>query len=270
MPLKRIAQQLEPMPSEEQGIAVKQPCPVPAEAEPMEPGRPYQAFVESRLRQYLRDNNIRSLVKPAQQEIRAAALPILCQALRRRPGRKLDPYLNMAHHAVADVVERAREQRWTRRPLSAPYASPNYIDALIQLADDTDWLAREVPLPEHPPPKHPPIYYTMDLKRNKLVPRENSLIRGDYVYAPRSGARVTDDDQIYPWISSKHYPEPSREEFSDLGLNAGYTLEYEGGKIKIIINWFELVRDIPERRSTPLGDLYFSPHPPSIPDRSRD
>ena len=50
MPLIRIAQQPEPMPSEEQEeqrIVVKQPGPVPAEAEPMEPGRLYQAFVES-------------------------------------------------------------------------------------------------------------------------------------------------------------------------------------------------------------------------------
>ena len=274
MPIKRTAQQRESQPPREQEAEVaraERPEPEPVEAGPVQPGRLYQAFVESETRKFWQEMvNVGSLTKPAKQEIRAAAMPILCQAPRRRLGRKLHPYLDMAHQAVADVVERAREQRWTKRPLSEPYASPDYVDALIQLADDADWLAREVPLPEHPSPKQPPIYYTMDLKGNKPVPRENSLIRGDYVYAPWSGARVTDDDQIYPWISSKHYPEPSREEFSDLGLNAGYTLEYEGGKIKIIINWFELVRDIPVRRSTPLGDLHFSPHPPSIPDSSRD
>ena len=56
-----------------------------AEAEAMEPERPYQTFVESRLRQYLRDNNVHSLVKPSQQEIRSAAMPILCRVLRNRP-----------------------------------------------------------------------------------------------------------------------------------------------------------------------------------------
>ena len=262
MPLKRIAQQLEPMPSEEQGIAVKQPCPGPAEAEPMEPGRPYQAFVESRLRQYLRDNNIRNLVKPAQQEIRAAALPILCQALRRRPGRKLDPYLNMAHHAVADVVERAREQRWTRRPLSEPYASPNYIDALIQLADDADWLAREVPLPEHPPPKHPPIYYTIDPATNLPVPRADSLIRGDYVYK-NDNTRVTEYSHIYPWIPSVNSPEPRMNNFDILRRNTCYVLERGLGRLQIYIHWIERMGNILVYNSVPLESLYFTPQPPA-------
>ena len=46
---------------------------------------------------------------------------------------------------------------------------------LIQLADDANWLAREIPLPDHPPPKHPPIYYKIDPETNRPVPRAGQL-----------------------------------------------------------------------------------------------
>ena len=111
----------------------------------------------------------------------------------------------MAHHAVANVVEHAREQRWATRPLSEPYASPTYIDALIQLADDANWLAREIPLPDHPPPKHPPIYYTIDPETGVPVPRADSLIRGDYVYN-KQGTRLTNVRHIRPWLSNYFNP----------------------------------------------------------------
>ena len=147
MPLKKIALDRDPQPLPEQEEIEERAELLafePAEAKAIQSGRPHQAFVESRLRQYLQDNNIRSLVKPTQEEIRAAAMPTLCQARRRRTGR--DP-LAIAHHAVADVVEHIREERWTRRPLTGAHASVTYLDALIQLADDTDWLARKFPLP---------------------------------------------------------------------------------------------------------------------------
>ena len=187
-------------------VQEEQPLLERAADEPMEPGRPYQDFVDSEIRKFWQEMvNIGSLTKPTQQEIRAAAMPILCQALRRRPGRKLNPHLDMAHHAVADVVENAREQRWATRPLSEPYACPTYIDALIQLADDANWLAREIPLPDHPPPKHPPIYYTTDPETGVPVPRADSLIRGDYVYDKR-GARLTNVRHIRPWLSNHFNP----------------------------------------------------------------
>ena len=116
MPSKRTAQQREPQPHREPDEAApsaERPRLEPAEDDTVETERPYRVFVESRLSQYLRDNNVRSLIKPTREEIRAAAMPILCRALRNRPCRKLNPYLNMAHHAVADVVEHAREERWT-------------------------------------------------------------------------------------------------------------------------------------------------------------
>lgn len=169
-----------------------------ADARDMEPGRPYQSFVESEARKYWQEISIlNGLTKPAEQEIRAAAMPVLVRALRMRPGRKLNPYLNMAHHAVADVVKHVWEQRWTGRPLSDPYASVDYTDALVQLADDADWLAREIQFPDHPS-----IYYTRDTRTGKLIPRKDSYIRGKYL-SEVFGSRLSNDDRIYPNTSPK-------------------------------------------------------------------
>ena len=201
MPLKRGVQVREPelhREQEEPEAGAEQPIlEEPATARDVEQGRPHQAFIENRLRQYLQDENIRSLVKPTQDEIRAAAMQILGQALRKRPGQKLNPYLNMAHRAVVDVVEHAREQRWTRQPLSAPYAGANYVEALIQLADDADWLAREIHIPEHPS-----IYYTRNARTGKPVPKETDYIRGKYL-SEVFGPRLLKNSRIYPYTSSK-------------------------------------------------------------------
>ena len=92
MPIKKtvLAREPQPVPEQEE-IEERAELPAfePAEAEATQPERPHQAFVESQLRQYLHDNNIRSLVKPTQEEIRAAAMPILCQA--RRPQNRTGP-----------------------------------------------------------------------------------------------------------------------------------------------------------------------------------
>ena len=207
-----------------------------------------------------------SLTKPAQQAIRTAALPILCRALRNRQGRKVQPYLNMAHHAVADVVEHARQERWTRRPLSGPYASSTYVDALVQLADDANWLAREIPLPDHPPPKHPPIYYTTDPETNGVpVPRADSLIRGDYVYTPL-GTRLTDVRHFRPWLSV--YFNPSMYVWTG---RAYYSLVLTPeNNMEVTFHWAMRLPyiDRPIPANTPLRILHFSLHPPSIPGRS--
>ena len=263
MPLKLTARKQKAQPPEVQKDIeqrAKQPKLEPDEAEPMEPGRPYQAFVESRLRQYLRDNNIRSLVKPTQEEIRAAAMPILCKALRNRPGRKLYPYLNMAHHAVADVVEHARETRWTRRPLSDPFARPTYVDALIQLARDADWLARELPLPDYSGPRHPPVYYRIDIASRMPVPTEDSLIRGDYVYT-RYGQRITKAAFIHPWREAGRFP--SERDFVALGRHMCYRLGFTGRNIEIFIHGISKLEDRPTPWIIPLNLLHFSPifHP---------
>ena len=237
--------------------------------EPMEPGPPYQDFVDSEARKYWQEMaNTRKLTKltePTQGELRAAAMPILSQALRRRTGstKYTDPF--MAHRAVADVVQHAREQRWTNRPLSDPYASPTYIDALIQLADDALWLAYEFPLPAHPPPKHPPIYYTIDPENGIPVPRPDSLILGSYVYLPLY-ERLTNVRHYRPWLSSHFDPSlfvwPGRAYFS-------LSLDRE----KNLALTFHTAKQIPFRRvvepaNFQLRNLYFSPRPQSIRDHN--
>ena len=165
----------------------------PADALGMEQERPYQSFVESEAKQYWREMGVvGSLTKPTREEIRAAAMSVLGQAQRKRPGEKLNPYLNMAHRAVADVLKHAREQRWTRRPLSRPNASADYVEALVQLAYDADWLAGEIQFPDHPS-----MYYTRDTRTGKPVPRKDSYIRGKYI-SEVFGSRLSDDNRIYP------------------------------------------------------------------------
>ena len=270
MPLTRKTAQdpeaLSPREQEEEEPRANRPKLEPVEAEAMDPGRPHQDFVESKLRQYLRDNNVRSLVKPTREEIRAAAMPILCRALRNRPGRKLNPYLNMAHQAVADVVEHAREERWTWRPLSDPYASPTHLNALVLLADDAGWLARETPLPDHPPPKHPPIYYTTDPETNRYVPRADSLIRGDYVYTPK-GMRVTEDEYIHPWIDP-FYRVPVKSDLIHRGWDACYTLYFGGENYpEIMVHWIKQEYGFPIHEYMTLKSMRFSPYPPPLPNR---
>ena len=166
----------------------------------MEPGRPYREYVESEARRYWQEiGREHNLTKPNQEEVRAAAMPILCQVLRNRPGHR-------RHSAVAAVVQHAMEEGWIKTPYSNPYSSGSYIDALIQLADDAAWLALEIPLPNHPPPYHPAIYYTISSVSGRLapVPREDALISGDYVFDNKwtGPGRLIRFIEIYPWRGS--------------------------------------------------------------------
>ncbi len=164
-------------------VAAMQRWPEADATRAMEPERPYQAFVESEARKYWQETSqAGALVKPAQEQIRAAALPVLCVALRNRAG-------NRRHQAVADIVQQARDKGWIKRPYSRAHASPSYFDALIQLADDANLVAREIPLPDHPPPHHPPIYYTIESYNGRPVPvpRKDAIIRGHYLYKQMSG-----------------------------------------------------------------------------------
>ena len=173
--------------------AAMQPWPEADATRAMEPERPYQAFVESEARKYWQETSqAGALAKPTQAQIRAAALPILCLALRNRPG-------NRRYVAVADVVQHAKEQGWMSRFNADANESPSYIEALIQLADDTNRLAREIPLPDHPPPHHPPIYYEIGTYNGRPVPvpRKGAIIRGNYLRS-REGYRVTDEESIHP------------------------------------------------------------------------
>lgn len=222
MPKKRVARQLEPqLPQAQEKPEAGAEQPVleqPAATVDVEQGRPHNAFVESRLRQYLQDENIHSLVKPAQDELRAAALEILGRKLRKKPGRKLTPYQVMALRAVADVVEHAREQRWTRRPLSAPHAGADYIEALVQLAADAGWLVLELPIPEHPS-----IYYTRGADTNMPAPGRDCYIRGRYL-SQVFGPRLPENSRIY------YKRSPKRE-------HPFYTLSDERGTLSVRIHY---------------------------------
>lgn len=269
MLLNQITAERKSRPSRQQeksGPNSNKPGPHPVELETVYPGRPHQAFVESEADKYWRDiAKSGCLTKPTQAEIRGAAMPILCRALRNRPGGKLELYLNMAHHAVADVVEHAREQRWTRRPLSNPYASADYVEALVQLADDTNWLARAVPLPDHLPPKHPPIYYTIDPETDRPVPRAGSLIRADFVYTPE-GRRVTHDKFIYP-RNRPFFLLPRRYSLWSISWGAYYTLQFgRGDHPEIIIHWMKTEPGYLIQTRDELTSLISSPNQTPAPD----
>ena len=270
MPLTRKTVRVpEPHPSreqeqEEEEQRAKRTRLEPVEAQPMGP-RPYRDFVEREARDYWQSlGGVRSLTKPTQEEIRMAAMPILCAALRGRTG--WSP-LTMAHHAVGGMIQHALETGRIKSPFSEAGESPNYVEALIKLADDANWLAREIPLPDHPPPHHPPIYYTVDPETNRPVPRADGLIRGDYVFQ-KCGSRLTSISHIRPWLSMRFKP-------SDflMSTTSYYSLVLTPeNNVEVMLHWpiylpssnRVLVLDFPIRH------IHFSPQPPSIPGRSRE
>ena len=159
---------------EEEEPGAKRPRLEPVEAQHVGPP-PYRDFVEREVREYWQSlGGVGSLTKPTQEEVRTAAMPILCAALRRREGRNEYPDPVTAHHAVGGMIQHALETGRIKSPFSEASESPNYIEALIQLADDANWIAREIPLPDHPPPHHHPIYYTMDSESSRPMPRDDS------------------------------------------------------------------------------------------------
>ena len=146
---------------------------------------------------------ISGLVKPTQEQIRAAALPILCLALRNRTGHR-------RRLAVDAIIMHARERNWTSHFYSRAHESRSYTEALLQLADDTNWAAREIPLPYHLPPRHPRIYYTIVFVHGRPVPvpRPDAIVRARYLYrynlvatsprVTRTYERLTEDEFIHP------------------------------------------------------------------------
>ena len=270
MPLKKIVLARDPQPvPEQEEIEERAELQAfePTEAEAIQPGRPHQAFVESQLRQYLHDNNIRSLVKPTREEIRAAAMPILCQARRRR--KRWTP-LDMADRAVNAMQLHALKQGWIKPSYSRLGEYAGYIDVLIQLARDADWLAPEIPLPDHPEQKHPPIYYSMGTIWNLPipVPKEDALILGNYVYDPETGTRFTRADYIHPWIHPI-YRYPVRGELIARGCDACYILKKQGETVEVSIYWINPEDNISALHTTPLSKLHFSPPLPPIPETDR-
>ena len=228
----------------------------------MQPGRPHQDYVESEAERYWQEMvKVGSLTRPDLQEIRAGATPVLGLAQRYRPGWKLNPALNRAQQAVDAMQLRALEQGWIKPPYSRLQMSANYVEALVQLADDADWLAREIPLPDHPPPKHPPIYYTTDPATGRPVPREDSLIRAEYVHTG-GGTRLTKADYIYPWPDPEAWP--SLNDLTSRGWNTCYSLDKAGDTVEILLHWVIYTFDIPSMiMAFPMEELHFSPYPPA-------
>lgn len=239
--------------------AVKKPDPHPDAVKTAEQDRPYRDIVEDETRKYWRDTvKIGSLAKPKQQEIRAAAMPILVQGLRRRTGGK--KYVNpcMARRAVADLVQHAREQGWIwLRTYPEAYRSPFHIDVLLQLAEDADWHPKEIPLPRHPGLRHPPVYYCNETsKAGDLFPVTiaESLIRGDYVLTV-DGRRITDFDHICPWPYKHRLPDMTG--LIELELDSCYVLRHRRSSVWVEMYWLETFRDGMQMEYAKLEDMRF-------------
>ena len=270
MPLKRTAMERDLQPPREdeeaEPVAIR-PRLEAVEAEHMEPGRPYQAFVESEAMKYWQEMvKIGSLTKPTQQEIREAAMPVLGLAQRNRPGLKLISALNRAQMAVNTMQLHLVESGRLKHPFTLSEASPNYVEALIQLADDAGWLAREIPLPDHPPQKHHTIYYTIDPETGRPIPRADSLIRGDYVYSAWDDTYFLKDSNIYPW---RELGLPDERDLINRGWSACYSLYFGVNmEVEILLHWvmklkIYLFGDLSTIRRLPLSVLCFSKYQPA-------
>ena len=119
-------------------------------------------------------------------------------------------------------VRQEEEEAPARRPLPEPMeAAPEpeqagsaqagrpyrgYVESEVdrrfgEMIDELEELAerKKIPLPEHPAPHHPPIRFSTDPDSGRPIPDEDALIRGDYVYVPEDGSRITRDEFIRPW-----------------------------------------------------------------------
>ena len=247
---------------EEEEPGAKRPRLEPVETQPMGPP-PYRDFVEREARDYWQSlGGVGSLTKPTQEEIRAAAMPILCAALRRREGRNEYPDPVMAHHAVGCMIQHALETGRIKPPFSEASESPNHVEALVKLADEANWIAREIPLPGHPPPHHPPIYYTMDSGSSRPMPRSDSYIRGDYVYTPWFGSRITASDRIVPLVIPEDDLVITCMVLQILGLDASFTLVSGSGNVEVVVNYLEKIGPFTFLLRMSLKYLHFSPYPP--------
>ena len=246
---------------EEDDIAapVRLPTPEPAAPGYGEPGRPHQDFVEDEARKYWQDMvNPGSLVKPGQDEIRAAAMPILCAALRRRTG--WSPW-NRAHQGVNAMQLRYLDKGWIKHPYTPSEACPDYVEALVQLADDADLIAREIPLPAHPGPQHPPIYYETDPVSKLPIPRSDALIRANYVHDPVRGGRITQHEYIHPWPSPERLL--SARDIASRGWDVCYNLHpTDEGSVLMEFHFIVHILGVAVTNEFPVTIMPFTPCPP--------
>ena len=236
-----------------------QPDPEPVAAWPEEPGRPYRDFVEYESRKYW-DEMVRvgALNKPEQEELRATAMPILCAALRRRTG--LSPW-NRAHQGVNAMQLRYLEKGWIKHPYTPSEACPDYVEALVQLADDADLIAREIPLPAHPGPQHPPIYYETDPVSKLPIPRSDALIRANYVHDPVRGGRITQHEYIHPWPSPERLL--SARDIASRGWDVCYNLHpTDEGSVLMKFHFIVHILGVAVTNEFPVTIMPFTPCPP--------
>ena len=196
-----------------------------------------------------------------EDETAAAALPEPSRSPRGMPEPGPGTALTMPEHmAVIAMQTRLVERGLITPPYSRLAAYPGHVEALVQLAYDAGWLDREIPLPDHPAPKHPPIYYTTDPASGESAPRQDALIRGDYVYT-RTGKRLTEADYIYPWRGTGD--RPTLDDFTSRGWDACYSQGQAGDTVEIMIHWLRYVFSVPTgTMSSRIEDFHFSPNPP--------
>ena len=102
------------------------------------------------------------------------------------------------------------------------------------------WAPQEIPLPKHREPKHPPIYYYIDPITKQPTPRDDAVIRSNYVF-DRVGYRLSFADYIHPWPGGE-LSQPSREQLEDKGWTACYTLGinwhcYPSPRLEVRFHW---------------------------------
>ena len=140
---------------EEADAPARLPPPGPMEAGPgpAQAGRPYRDFVEREAARFRREiESDGSLDEPGQQEA-AAASPALPRAPRSSPGPAPGAALTREHLAVIAMQKHFVERGVITPPYSRLEEYPDHVEALIQLADEAGWLARETPAPP-PAPGH--------------------------------------------------------------------------------------------------------------------
>ena len=265
MPLSNLLRKLVcfSVPLEEEAEPPARPLrPQPAQAGPAHAGRPYRDYVENETDRYWREMvKPRSLPKPDPRELRARAFYVRGMNMRRRqclvPDPALAPY--RAHQGLNAVHMYLVYEGFIKPTYSRLEASPGYLEALFQLQADAKWQPRELPLPAHRDPQHPAIYYYInDPVSKRPVPREDALLRGDYIYT-QSGDRFVDDDHIPPWLGRAS--QPTVADLRSRKLKRCYSLNRTGDTLEIKIHWInDASRLRTSMMSIPLEKLRFS-HP---------
>ena len=127
---------------------------------------------------------------------------------------------------------------------------------------------KKIPLPEHPDPQHPPAYYRIDPESNRPVPGKDALLRGDYVYVPEDGSRITREEYIPPWRDPGVFP--TENDLMSRGWDACYSLHGEGAGMRLMYHWLTGLPGEPgittrvDRLFSPaVNTMHFSHHPPA-------